>query len=378
MPADTPVLNHARSNSADKPIWQRVRRNIGTGVVGATLSGAIKLGQAGLLARFLAIEDYGLVLIVLNLFVFLDSFLGLRVSDLMFRFFPALRENDDGAGLRKLLMLAAGICFASGSLIYLGAVVLSSWLAERLYSHAELAPLFIIFGVTILISTFSGIYEPILRLYDRFATIVIPQVIGGVTTLVLLVIYLTGRSGGYDLRIIVAIFAIGSLIQSIPPFVAALSIARPFLKRTADPDTPAISYRKDFLRCLFNSNVSGYLKLAINPGDIFLLGVFFFPVQVALYGLARQVSSPLALLQSTIQIAITPEITTLMAKQKLHQLKRLVARHVAWSFILGGALLLFAIVAGKFLILRFLRRRMPARCRSFTAWPQVRGCYWSS
>jgi len=45
---------------------------------GFGLSLAIKLGQTALLTRLLRIEDYGRVLIVLNLFIFLDSFFGLR------------------------------------------------------------------------------------------------------------------------------------------------------------------------------------------------------------------------------------------------------------------------------------------------------------
>ena len=54
--------------------------------------------------RFLSIDDYGRVVIVLNLFFFLESFAGLRLSDLLFRFFQPFREQRDPRALQGLLL----------------------------------------------------------------------------------------------------------------------------------------------------------------------------------------------------------------------------------------------------------------------------------
>jgi O-antigen/teichoic acid export membrane protein len=336
----------------DASVWRRLKRNVSIGVLGSGLSVAIKLAQAVLLTRFLQIEDYGRILIVLNLFVFLDSFFGLRVSDVMFRFFQPLREQGEKRALRGLLLFCLAICLASGLLIYVAVLILSPWFATHIYSNPDLSMLFSIYGFTILISAFSGVYEPLLRMYDRFSAIVIPQVLGSLVTLTFLVIYfaITG-GGGHDLRLIVLTFAIGALVQSIPPLVKALRLLRPFLVRTDSEQQGLTKYRPDLIRCLFSSNLSGYLKFAINPGDVFLLGLFSSPTQVALYGLAKQLTSPLALLQTTIQTAITPEITSLIAKLKLQQLQRLVARFVVSALLFGGLFLLGAVLLGHWLIL---------------------------
>ena len=339
-------------DSEDATLWRRLRRNVSLGVLGAGFSVAIKLAQAVLLTRFLQIDDYGRLLIVLNLFIFLDSFFGLRVSDVMFRFFQPLREQGDRRALRGLLLFCLAICLASGLLIYVAVLILSPWLAAHVYSIPELSQLFIIYGFTILVSAFSGVYEPLLRMYDRFSAIVLPQVLGNLITLILLVAYFAITAGVvHELRLIVLAFAIGALVQGIPPLVKALSLVRPYLARTESEEQGLARYRPDLIRCLLNSNISGYLKFAINPGDVFLLGLFSSPTQVALYGLARQLTSPLAVLQTTIQTAITPEITTLIAKLKLQQLQRLIARYVLSAILFGGLLLVVAVLLGRLLIL---------------------------
>ena len=348
--------NQASVDDEDKSIWQRLRRNVSVSVLGSGLSVAIKLGQTFILIKFLRIDDYGRVLIVLNLFTFLDSFFGLRVSDVMFRFFQPLRERNDRRALRSLLRFCLTICLASGLVIFLGALILSSWLAQNAYANPALATLFNIYALTVLFSTFSGVYEPILRIHNRFAAIVIPQVLGSLITLALLLAYFTTTRGvEYDLRIVVAAFAIGISLQSIPPLVQALRLVRQFFTaaEAGEPRSGLAGYRSDLVRCLFNSNLSGYLKFAINPGDVFLLGLFAGPTQVALYGLARQLTSPLALLQTTIQIAVTPEITTLIAKLRFQQLQRLVLRYVVAALVFGGLLLLAALFFGRLLVLHF-------------------------
>ena len=340
----------------DKSIWKRLKRNVSISALGSAVFVAIRLAQTVLLTRYLEIDDYGRVLIVLNLFVFLNSFFGLRVSDLIYRFFPTLKHEGDERGLRYLLLFCLGSCLASGLLIYGVVLIISPWLAGHLYSHSSLSTLFNIYGCTLLVSAFSGVYEPILRIYDRFSAVVVPQILGSALTLIALLIYFGRKPSGYDLRVVVTALAIGLLLQVIPPFLKALRLVQPLLLfpvKASSTTSKQTRYRREFFRCLFNSNLSGYLKFAIDPGDIFLLGVFSSPTQVALYGLAQRLVAPLTFLQTTIQTAVVPEITTLVAKLQLEQLQRFVARYVKSAFAVGGILLLGTLVLGRLLLLHF-------------------------
>jgi O-antigen/teichoic acid export membrane protein len=113
-------------------------------------------------------------------------------------------------------------------------------------------------------------------------------------------------------------------------------------------------YRREIKSCLVNSNLSGYLKLAISPGDLFLLGLFSSTTQVAWLGLAKQLIAPLAFLQTNIQTAVIPEISGLVAAAKFNQLKRLMRRYLYQMSVMGTIMLVMIVVVGRFLILNIL------------------------
>ena len=340
----------------DRLVWRRFKDNLSVGLMGALLLVVIKAGQTLLLAGALRVDDYGRLLVILNFFAFLSPFIGLRVSDVMFRFFQPLKEEQEDRALQGLLLLCLGLSLATGLLIFCGAWLFSPWLSARLYENPELAPLLGIYGCTVLFSSLGDVSGPILRMYDRFSALVVPQVLGSLTTVIILVAHIT-TAARYSLAAVVTAFAVGALVQTVPPLVQALRLVRPYL---ADVNLTLAAralakYRPELTRCLLNSNLSGYLRIATSPGDLFLLGIFSSPAQVALYGLAKQLIAPLALLLSNVQTALTPEVTSIVAVRKLEQLKRLVGSYVVSAFVAGGILSAGTLLAGRFLVLRFSR-----------------------
>jgi O-antigen/teichoic acid export membrane protein len=349
-------LARAGVGAEDRFVWRRFSSNLSVSLAGALLSLLIKLGQTLLLMRALRIDDYGRVLVVINLFAFLNSFIGLRVSDVMFRFYQPLREGQEERALQGLLLLCLGVSLAVGLLIFCGVLVLSPWLSESLYESPGLAPLFALYGCTVLFTTLGDVSGPILRMHGRFTALVVPQVLGGLATLLLIAAH-TAAATRYSLSAVVAAFAVGAVIQAVPPLVQALRLVRPYLAGV-NPTLAARAlapHRPELTRCLFNSNLSGYLQVASTPGDVFLMGIFCSPAQVALYGLAKQLIAPIALLLTNVQFALTPEVALIIAGRKLRQLKRLISGYFALALVAGGVLLACTLLAGRFLLLRFSR-----------------------
>jgi O-antigen/teichoic acid export membrane protein len=342
------------NSDLEKGVWRRFRRNVSITVVGSGAGVVLKLMQAILLTKFLRIDDYGRVLIVTNLSLFLNSFLGVRVNDAIFRFFQPFKEQNDTAALRQLLLISLGLCLTSALVIIILILALSGTLAEYVYLDSGLATLFKIFAVTLVVTSFSGIYEPILRLDDRFSLLMWSQVLGSLVTLITLAVYflLPGR-GEYDLRIVVGSLVLGVLIQGITPLVKTLQLLKPFLSQKNDT-TLKKNFRSELAGCLVNSNLSGYLKFATSPGDIFLLGLFSSPTDVAWYGLAKQFAAPLSIMEVTIQTAITPEIILLRARERWQQLEHLIARYVGAMALLGGAVFLPLLLLARMIFLTLL------------------------
>jgi O-antigen/teichoic acid export membrane protein len=339
----------------DARLWQRFSRNLSITVVGSVLTISAKLIQAFLLTRFLKIDDYGRFLIVTNFVVFLNSLLGFRVNDAIFRFFQPLKEEKDFASIRRLLLTSFGLSLMSCVVLLVVILACSGILSSSVYHDPDLSVLFRLIAITLLVSSFSGIYESILRLHDRFSFLLASQVVGSAASLVALSVYLLTLHGtDYDLRVVVGIVTGGILIQGVPPLIKALKILKPYLDDRSRAEVP-----KDFtarlISCFVYSNLSGYLKFATSPGDIFLLGIFASPVQVAWYGLAKQLASPLSFLEVTIQTAVTPEIVFLRAKHHYQRLKQLVSHYLTVSGILGGILLTVGLVLGRLLFTKLLR-----------------------
>lgn len=336
-------------HAQDRPVWRRVRRNLLISLFGSGLILALKLVHTVLLTRMLGIDDFGRVLIVINLFVLLEAFVGLRVSDVMFRFFPMLSESGEPRALQGVVLLCLGLSLASGLLIGGGTFALAPWLAERFYRNPELAPLFKIYGLTALVSAFREVYEPALRIHDRFKSIIVPQVLGALVTAAGLAAYFAAADS-YELKPVVAAFAVGALVQTVPPLALALRLIRPSLAGASAAARALSGYRRELLRCLFHSNLSGYLSIAINPGDVFILGLFSTPAQVALYGLARQFTAPLGHVQTNAQIAVAPEVASLVARREFAGLRRMIRRFVVSAAALGVASVAAGFLVGRPLI----------------------------
>ena len=329
----------------DRSLWKRLTKNFSISLGGSVALMAIRLLQTVILTKSLAIADYGKVLIIINLFTFLDTFLGVRVNDVIYKFYPQFKQNKDAGALRGLLVLCLGLSLVVGLAIAGGMFILSPWIANRFYDDANLALPFRIYAGAALIIAFSGFSTSILRLNDSFIAIVIPQVCGAALTLAILTLYLY-YADGYSVEFVVGAFALGVFVQTLIPLVQAIGIVSPELFSGSPilPFKELHSYRRELGSTLFHTNLVGYLKVASDTGGIFLLGILASAEQVAFYGIAQQLIKPLILtLRKNINTSVSPEVVKLWTEGEIEHLKNFVKRFVMINFILGGLFLLFLI-----------------------------------
>lgn len=327
----------------------RLKKNFSISLAGSAAAAIVGVGTTAVLTKSLdGTADYGRLLIAINLYGFLLPLLGVRAQDLIFRFYPEFEERGDVPALRVLIGLALLIAAAFGVLIGVGGLLGASWIAHAFYEDAAMAPLFKAYAAVMLFRPFQDVYVPLLRLSNRFAVLVVPQVFGRVITLILLGVYFYAVDR-YALVEVVGILVLGEALQAIPPLLIAGRQVWPLLRHRGGLTARAAwrQHWRAFAGTLFQTNVVGYLKLAAEDGGLFLLGIIAGPSQVALYGIARQLSKPLSLLQRNVQAAIAPEVVRLWARRELARLHRLVGKLTRAGLLGGGVLLVLVVMLAR-------------------------------
>lgn len=336
----------------DSALLRRYGKNFGIGVTGSVLSVLLGVGRTAILTKSMTLEDYGRMLIVINLPVFLSSFFGLRVHDLVNRFYPEFSESEDPEAVDSLILLAAVLSISLSVVLVVGMVLGAGWMADTLYDDPGLAGLIRVYAVAALVTSLGGVYAPLLRLWDRFGLIVGCQVAGNAVTLMVLWIYFR-LAAGYDLTIVLLVWLGGMAIAAGPPiWVVARRRGRSLAGLSVATVRSSIERHRDGIRStLIQTNLAGYLKVLFNPGDVFLLGVLGSSTAVAIYGLARQLTAPLLIILDNVQAAITPEVLVLHARARYAQLKRLVLYYCVPAFFGGLAVVILGILLARPLIL---------------------------
>jgi O-antigen/teichoic acid export membrane protein len=314
--------------------------------IGAVSSAVLGLLMTALLARRLPIDDFGRVLIVIAFFELVFLLADVRLQDLIFRFYPLFKHKGSDELLRALvslcLLLGLGAALATSIFVYSAA----PWVADSLYDDPSLGALLRAYAMIAWLTAFQGLVFSVLRLEHKFELVVTFQILGRLTTVGSLAYYLLVRSGS-DLVVVVTLVAVGLIPQTLPPLlwlVWKFATRRP--KRSGESNPGLGSYGAEMRSMLFHTNLFGFLQAVTASGGVVLLGILASPVQVALFGVAQRLTTPLSMMRQNVKTTMTPEITTLWAQGRLAQLNRLTTR-LNRLFLIWGipALVVAAVLA---------------------------------
>jgi len=330
----------------------RVFRNFSIGFSGAASLMVLSVLLIPVLTKNLTIENYGRILIVGNFFQFLGLLIRVRVNDLIYRFLPVFEDRNEQKKIGALLRLALLISVTVGFVIFLLMAFGGRWVASIVYRDPSLHALLMIQMVSGVLMPLEEFSMGVLRIKDRFSSLVIPQIAGTALSVALIVvaIYVFDRT---SLEAVISAIVVGQLVALVVPFATSLKlcwgeisfpIGWSWWNEFAD-------HRETMRSTIIQTNLTNYLKVGARDGGIFLLGVLASPEQVALYGMAIKLTRPLTLLQDNLQQALNPEIVKLYGQGQFSRLYRLVKRTMLTTAWIGGALVLVGLVAAKPVIL---------------------------
>ncbi|AOY60121.1 lipopolysaccharide biosynthesis protein [Desulfococcus multivorans] len=337
----------------DNPLIRRIGKNFSIGFVGSVLLLIFSLLRTTLLTKNLPIADYGRILVVMNFFSFMAMLFGLRVNDFIYRFYPQFNNRLGHNELKGIVFISFILSFTVGFVIAVGTYMSAYWVAEIFYKDPSYAPLFRIFAIAAFFIAFEGFYSSILRLHDRFILIILPQITGAAFSLGIIAYQLV-YAGSVTIKLAIWAITAGMLITALSALLFSILCILPLLRCTKGTGIRSLKkHRRNIFSTLFQTNLTGYLKLGSDTGGMFLLGILATPNQVALYGIARQLAKVLQVVQNNVQNALTPEIVSLWAQQKIKQLYELINAYSKISLISGAIIACVAAIVSKPIILAF-------------------------
>lgn len=312
--------------------WKKqVLSNSAMGLGASFILVFLNLFRVVILGRELEIEEYGDVIIALNFFQIILLFLRPGISDLLYRFLSDSEQKKSNEFASSLitfsLYLSLACAFVIGGLI-LG---IGKWLAASFYETREIYVLLVVLLPVYLIDQFSESGSTLLRIRDKFAFVVFPPVLG--TFLSLCWIWHAKSSGTLNAYHAVMAIGAGQLFASVfIQFTAILIERKSFvLNRRVLTLRPLRGHGSTLRSCLYQTSLIRYLKASSDQGGIFLLGIIGTATQVAVFGMAFQMTRPIGLLLSAVGNAVGPEVHRMVRREEWTRLAGLCRSFVVYG-----------------------------------------------
>jgi O-antigen/teichoic acid export membrane protein len=347
--------------------WKKqILSNSVMGLVGGVLLVLVSIFRVGILGKELELADYGDVIVALNFFQIIALFLRPGISDLLFRFLSTEKDSicpEFRSALIVLTLYLSIVCAAIIAIIILGFGVP---LTNAFYEARPIYLLLVALLPLLLVEQLNETSATLLRIRNKFQFVVFPPLLGAILSLGWI---WHAKAGGF-LDSYQAAMAIGGgqLVATLIIQISAFMVERKDLILSWDVVTlsPLKGQGKIVKGCLYQTSLIRYLKASSDQGGIFLLGIVGTTSQVAIFGMAYQMTRPLALVLSTVGNAVGPEVHKLIRQDEGPKVARL-CQHFA--FIGVPLTLLAAVVSwwlGPYLIDWFLRPEYHASVGIFT------------
>jgi O-antigen/teichoic acid export membrane protein len=350
----TPRIGVRSAIERARATWQSIRqdrllRNTGYLAGSNTFGTALSMVQSIVAAWLLGVQGVGELGIIIAFTSTINRLFSFRMGELVVSYLgPDLAEGrkDRAAALVK----AAALTEAVTSLLAFGLlIVLAPWGADTFSKNPALAPLFLLYGLTIPGNLMTETSTGVLQVWRRYRSQAWVNLSQAVLTMLLIVAAYFAQAG---LWAVVAAYLLGKMILGIGPMVLAWQALREHL----GPGWWRASFRllppfKEWTSFAVSTNLSATLTLIVRDNEILWISYFLSAYDSGLYKVALAIIN-LVMVPITPFISTTyPEISRSIAEKNWRQLLRLLRRVtlIAGGFtgVVGIGLVLF----GNFLLL---------------------------
>jgi len=317
---------------SENNLTRRIIKNTGYLFSATGISAGISMLQGILVARLLGVNDFGILGIITLFTSVINRLISFRMGELVIKYvghYSEIGDEERAAAVFKasaLLELFASV--AAFGLLVLLAPIGASYFAK----DANLTPLFIIYGLTILVNLISESSTGLLQIFDRFRGMAGLLVAKSVFTLA--VITLIYFNDGGLLAILLAYLG-GKAIGAFGLSIAALIEANRQWGRDwwRTPINLLRSKARELINFAIHTNISSSISLITKDSEILWVSYFRTPLEAGYYKLALSLANIVQLPVSPLPQTTYPEFSREAARGRWNNFRHIMRQG---SYIAGG------------------------------------------
>lgn len=290
-------------------LFKRLLRNSSYLLSATVIANGLMFVQSILLARFLGVEQYGVLALIMTYVMAVNQLLDFRVWETVIKYVSEFWVNDEKARAWAMIKLAYWIDLLTGVFAF-SVAVLAAPLAASLLHRSEIASLAGILAFKLLFSTVNGTSGAILRVFDKFRWISIQNVSQAAITLGLVASVLLV---GYGLKELLVAYIVSAFVGTLIYLYFSFKVIRSNM-RSVRREGNIFLLRSRFREIgwfLFHTNINAFWGMFIRQFDVLILGHFRGANEVAYFKMAKNFTQLVGKVHDPLYKSIFPEITKL-------------------------------------------------------------------
>ena len=326
---------------AQDVLFKRVLRNSGF-LFGSNILGAL---LSIVTANLLGVASFGALEVVTRLVSNINRLLSFRMSEVVVKHMGESLAQDNPARAAAVVKAAALVEGGTSLLAYLALAAVTPWAARNLAHDPSLAPLFLLYGLSILGNLTTETATGVLQVGNHYGSQATINLVQSVLVAVLLGVAAITHA---NLWAVTLIYLLGKLILGLAPIAVALYWLPRMLGRGwwKAPFSLLPPWRQLGLFAI-NTNFSGTVNVLARDSEGLWISYFFSTVEAGYFKVALSLIN-LIVMPVTPFIATTfPEITRTIALKQWQRLRDLLRRVTALAAGWTGVVTLGLLALGR-------------------------------
>lgn len=306
--------------------FQRFLRNTSWLFASNLTASLLNFAQSILLARWLGVENFGILSLVIANVTLIFGFIDFRVWETTTRYVTKFWEEKDHTRAQAVIRLSFLVDGLTGVIAFVVLVLIAPLVAEFLINKVDSSIYIRLYAIAMLCATLNSTSMSILRVFDKFAWLALNTMAAALLKLLMLFgLYLSDE---VRLTTVIGMTIVGELLTGFSLLALTLkTVSDKFPPRSKRGSIALLwIYRKELLHFQLNTSTTAFLQTLGSQLDMLLLGYFSAPIQVGYYKIAKNFVAMIARIGQPFFEAVYPELVRLWSAKDYIRFRKMVRK----------------------------------------------------